>query len=449
MIILVVDNKSRDLGALTKLAYLLAKIYHKEVVVANSFEIDDLILIFRERIDLVLFSYLRDANKHRVALARLNNIKIAVYDQEGANGFDGLGLIQTLKKHSHLLKLANGYFFWGKAQLNYARKILGKKLPKFSTDVGYIRFRIDTNYKNINIIPKKKFVLINSNFALIDPRYSTKQKESQQVKQIGLYGRNHNKFIRNMRSTKEEFIRIVEKIIKENQKIFFVLRPHPYEKSDEYKRLNNLYKNTLFSRELNSISWIKRCSLVIHTDCITSIEAKELNKKSLSLSWLIKDKSLCYKIPYKSSIKSNNYDEAKKILNDIFFNKKSNYPLTDKDISAKFFGNQKKSTEILSKKIIKLIKMQDQRVTLKNEVSNKLYNQVQNLSNCPLRTKIKIFLRNNINYKIFSFIYLIIVGRKVSTKYKDRIFTEVDLRNYLTKKAKIKKFYANSYRISV
>ena len=93
--------------------------------------------------------------------------------------------------------------------------------------------------------------------------------------------------------------------------------------------------------------------------------------------------------------------------------------------------------------------MQDQRVTLKTAVSNKLYNQVQNLSNYPLRTKIKIFLRNNINYKIFSFIYLIIVGRKVSTKYKDRIFTEVDLRNYLTKKAKIKKFYANSYKISV
>jgi hypothetical protein len=93
--------------------------------------------------------------------------------------------------------------------------------------------------------------------------------------------------------------------------------------------------------------------------------------------------------------------------------------------------------------------MQDQRVTLKNEVSNKLYNQVQNLSNYPLRTKIKIFLRNNINYKIFSFIYIMVVGRKVSTKYKDRIFTEVDLRNYLTKKTKIKKFYANSYKISV
>lgn len=449
MVILVVDNKSRDLGALTKLAYLLNKIYHKEVVVANSFEIDDLILIFRERIDLVLFSYLRDANKHRIALARLNNIKIAIYDQEGANGFDGLGLIQTLKKYNYLLKLINGYFFWGKAQLNYARKILGKKLPKFSTDVGYIRFRIDTNYKKIDIIPKKKFVLINSNFALIDPKYSTKQKESQQVKQINLYGRNHNKFIRNMRSTKEEFIKIVEKIIKENQKIFFVLRPHPYEKSDEYKRLNNLYKNTLFSRELNSISWIKRCSLVIHTDCITSIEAKELNKKSLSLSWLIKDKSLCYKIPYKSSIKSNNYDEAKKILNNIFFSKKSNYPLIDRNISAKFFGNQKNSTEILSKKIIELIKTKDQRVALKKAVSNKLYNQVQNLSNYPLRTKIKIFLRNNINYKIFSFIYLMVVGRKVSNKYKNRIFTEVDLRNYLTKKTKIKKFYANSFKISV
>ena len=391
MIILVVDNKSRDRGALTQLAYILSKSYHKEVIVANSFEIDDLILIFREKIDLILFSYLRDANKHQVTLARMNNIKIAVYDQEGASGFDGLGVIRALKKQGHFLKLVNGYFFWGRSQINYAKKILGKKLPRFSSDVGYIRFRIDTNYKNINIIPKKKFVLINSNFALVDPKYSTQIKESQQVKQNNLYGRNHNKFINNMRSTKVEFIKTVEKIIKENQKIFFVLRPHPYEKSYEYERLNDLYKNTLFSKELNSTSWIKKCTLVIHTDCITSVEAKELGIKSLSLSWLIKDKSLCYKIPYKSSIKSNNYYEAKKILNDIYFNKKNNYSVIDNNISAKFFGNQKKSTEILSKKIIELIKMKDRRVPLKNTISNKLYNQVQNLSNYPLRTKIKIF----------------------------------------------------------
>ena len=113
--------------------------------------------------------------------------------------------------------------------------------------------------------------------------------------------------------------------------------------------------------------------------------------KSLSLSWLIKDKSLCYKIPYKSSIKSNNYYEAKKILNDIYFNKKNNYSVIDNNISAKFFGNQKKSTEILSKKMIKLIKMKDMRVPLKNTISNKLYNQVQNLSNYPLRTKVNFF----------------------------------------------------------
>ena len=183
--------------------------------------------------------------------------------------------------------------------------------------------------------------------------------------------------------------------------------------------------------------------------CITSIEAKELGIKSLSLSWLIKDKSLCYKIPYKSSIKSNNYYEAKKILNDIYFNKKNNYSVIDNNISAKFFGNQKKSTEILSKKMIKLIKMKDMRVPLKNTISNKLYNQVQNLSNYPLRTKIKIFLRSNLNYRIFSFIYTLIVGKKISTKYKDRIFTKEDLRNYLKKNAKIQKHYSNSFRISV
>ena len=59
MIILVVDNKSRDLGALTKVAYILSKSYHKEVIVANSFEIDDLILIFRENRSNFIFIFKR------------------------------------------------------------------------------------------------------------------------------------------------------------------------------------------------------------------------------------------------------------------------------------------------------------------------------------------------------------------------------------------------------
>ena len=61
----------------------------------------------------------------------------------------------------------------------------------------------------------------------------------------------------------------------------------------------------------------------------------------------------------------------------------------------------KKINRNFIKKIIELIKMKDRRVPLKNAVSNKLHNQVQNLSNYPLRTKIKIFLRSNIHYKIF------------------------------------------------
>ena len=62
--------------------------------------------------------------------------------------------------------------------------------------------------------------------------------------------------------------------------------------------------------------------------------------------------------------------------------------------------------------------MKDRRVPLKNAVSNKLHNQVQNLSNYPLRTKIKIFLRSNIHYKIFSFIYFLIVGKKFQLNIK-------------------------------
>ena len=166
MIVIVVDNKLRDLPSLIPLAQTISQSYHIDVILANIFEIDDLILIYKNKIDLILFSYMRDANKHKIAFARLNNIKIAIYDQEGANGLDGLGVLKEIKINPLLLQCVNGYFFWGKKQLNSASKIIKKNVNIVFKNVGYIRFNINTNLLPKNKVFKKNFILVNSNFAL-------------------------------------------------------------------------------------------------------------------------------------------------------------------------------------------------------------------------------------------------------------------------------------------
>ena len=56
---------------------------------------------------------------------------------------------------------------------------------------------------------------------------------------------------------------------------------------------------------------------------MTSIEALSINKKSLSLSYIIKNKNLCYKVPYLSSIHSKNLKDANNKINQIYFKGKN------------------------------------------------------------------------------------------------------------------------------
>ena len=64
---------------------------------------------------------MRNANKHKIAFARLHNIKIIIYDQEGANGLDGLGVLRY-KELSKFIKMCEWVFFLGKNNLRLLRK---------------------------------------------------------------------------------------------------------------------------------------------------------------------------------------------------------------------------------------------------------------------------------------------------------------------------------------
>ena len=100
------------------------------------------------------------------------------------------------------------------------------------------------------------------------------------------------------------------------------------------------------------MNWIKYTKLVIHIDCMTSIEALSVGKKSLSLSYIVKNKSLCYKIPYFSSIHSKNFKEANKILRKIYFQNK-NFKVKNNKIFKDFFGEKKDNpTKKLAKELV-------------------------------------------------------------------------------------------------
>lgn len=448
MIILVVDNKVRDLPPLISLANILTKKYHIDVILANIYEVDDLILLYKNSINLILFSFMRDANKHRITFARLNHIKVAVYDQEGANGLDGLGVLSDIKYQKSLLRFLNAYFFWGKSQLHAASKLKKINLPSINEDVGYIRFDVDTETIKRKDLIRKNFVLVNTNFALVDPKLNTKKNEINSIKKTKLYGGKTNIFVKKMEFRRKNFLNEIEKFIQKNPKINFVLRPHPFENNKFYINFEKKYKNCFYSPHLSSLSWIKFSKLVIHIDCMTSIEAMSLNKQALSLSYLVDDIDLCYKVPYLSSIHCKNFEEANNILNKVFFKNKK-FKIKDKNAYKNFFGMKKnRPTEKLAENLIKTIHSNDSReVISEKEVKTKFKNQ-KILSSFPLRTRVKIKLRNILSVNLFYIIYSLIVGNKIAKKYKQKCFNYNDILKYSNKNRNFKKMYANSFIFS-
>ena len=57
MIILLVDNKERDLPAMVKLSEKILSKYNTRVVISNYHEVDDIFEIERKKYYSVLFSY--------------------------------------------------------------------------------------------------------------------------------------------------------------------------------------------------------------------------------------------------------------------------------------------------------------------------------------------------------------------------------------------------------
>lgn len=436
MIILVVDNKSRDLPALTKLAEKINSDYSVPTVLTDIYQVTELISIFKNNITLILFSFMRKENFQAISYAYYNKIKIAIYDQEGANGFDSLGVVQNIKINKKLLRFINAYFFWGEKQLKEAKKLKNLNLPKIMKKTGYIRFETPiSKIKKKKILNGKSFFLVNSNFALIDPKYNTRAIEVEAVKDIKLYGSNLKKFLSLMIYRKKNFLKSVEILLKKNPKINFVLRPHPYESENDYMILSRKYSNAYFSTKYNSINWIVNSLGVIHIDCMTAIEALKYNKPSISFSWLIKNKNLCYYVPQQCSYQAKSIDDVNKQIRSLHSRKIKKLTNSNTTAFKNFYGDPKKSAiDELAKCIIETSQSTDKR---------KFY-----FTSLSLRIKIKLFLKKYLPYKIFLIIVFFVSGPKTVKKYINKPFKKTNILNFIKNKKNLKKFYRNSFIVS-
>ena len=433
MIILLVDNKERDLPAMVKLSEKILSKYNTRVVISNYHEVDDIFEIEKKNITSVLFSYCKKDSKTRLVYASKSKYKVVVYDQEGANGFDCLGIANIWKKNKKLISHVDSYNFWGEKQKKACLKILKIKKPKRNNVIGYIRNEINLQDKSDFFF--KNYVIVCTNFAFVNPRYNTNEKEIETIKRANLYGNNTMKFYKEMQIRRKKILLDIEKLIKNNKDINFIIRPHPYEEQEEWLDLTQKYKNTKITTNKNALHQIRNAKCLLHIDSITSLEAAYNNVPTISCGYLINKSKLYFQILSQTGLIANSYNDLEKKMRNLFFSKKIKNIKISKNIKSYFGKLDGKRTDKLADELI---------INSKMKLSQK---ENFDFPVRPIRTKIKIFLRKYLKLNYFIIIYYLVVGIKKARKYKSKQFTLNFLKRYLGKKFVAEKYYSNSYEI--
>lgn len=281
---LVIDNPERDLEGLVLLGAHLVKMgfsvllipFYKQRYVAKT-----------EKIDVLVLNYLRPNNLDVFFEYKRQAIKVAVLDSEGNSrqSVDKFADFVLTTNATHLLDL---YMFWGVAQMQ-AVHTKTSLLPRKTIVTGCPRYDFFAKPWNKCFEFQKSerdFILINTNFPLVNPKFST--------------GRNseYKTLIRNgiepsyALATQDECMSAyqgMKKLITTLAEAFpdqtFVIRPHPFEAVSGYRNLNR-FGNIKVIQSASANSWIKMCKCLIHLNCTTAIEASLMGKLVLSPGWL-------------------------------------------------------------------------------------------------------------------------------------------------------------------
>jgi surface carbohydrate biosynthesis protein len=265
-IAIIVDNPSRDLLALRDIA----------VKLVSKFVTVDLVPMYfckpymlGELPNLIIFNYARSNNSHLISLAKRLNIKTSVLDTEGGVWVD-LGIFVNIVKSSNAPCL-DLYMTWGEHQKVALNEVNPKIAEKFSV-TGHPRF--DRNIKMGIKRPDNAYVLINTNFPALFPKYEDFISEFKIAKNSGALSLElASEFFRNATITYGRFIEFIFRLIDAMPETKFLIRAHPFENDERYRVIFLNSKNVTISSSGDVFDALKESFCLIHFDCTTAIEA--------------------------------------------------------------------------------------------------------------------------------------------------------------------------------
>lgn len=347
-----------------------------------------------------------------------------------------------------ILKKINAAFLWGEAQKHdlSVRNPEEEITSKYKV-IGAPAFDLSTpKYKYFHEILKPKnlpesYILINTNFGCYQSYTIEEYLEAcSKISPLSI------QMIREAYTLEEKQFEIfkewLENIIQFFPNETFLIRPHPVEIKENYKKIFSRYKNVIISKEGNANQIIASAKLVLHKDCSTAMQSCLMGVPTISVG----GESLAREYaqwPLAFSMQPDTIDQAKELIQKILVDKK-----WDEETQASIDKKAKKILEAnfhnigeASKALVDFIK-KDAEQLIKDKSPYKLIDSRSKIQ------KLKHFVRKllPLHYKID------IATRETLIKFTKRdiskrlnAFESVDP---LGIEFSIKKIFPNVYKIS-
>jgi len=376
---LIVDNPLRDLDGLTLLAWQLAQ-QNCEVWLVPMYE--QAFDVRAVNADFVLVNYARFNNRLHLCSYLEEGMRVGVLDTEGVGGKNAEEFAALVGSDIGA-RLVDLYCVWGPSQGNalVEQQVVSRDALRVT---GCPRYDFCAPPWR-DALPKpaieEGFVLVNTNFPTVNPRFSAGSgDEVRTMVNAGFEPAFAEAYIRDAKEAQAGIITLLESLIEKFPSIKFILRPHPFESAEPYKKLENK-TNFEVKQEGTSIEWLNACRALIHLNCSTAVEASMLGKVAISPRWL-DTPALHIDGPYSVSLHANSPAELL-----------ANFPnyintiasSVHESIEQRYYRIDGKSSQRVADAILETLQKTP---------------RVPSLTDLPLRFKIVMHMRRWLGYRI-------------------------------------------------
>ena len=233
---------------------------------------------------------------HITKIKKLNNDYL-VLDEEGGFQYSStkeLNKFITIRSSLTNVKLIDKFFTWGvfdhtewkKRYKDYSKKFKLLGSPRIDLWKDKI---IKSIYKNELVQIQNKF---KDNYILIISSFITSKKELKKFNKVNEHWfKFRNKKERQIEKKKnrssltffKDYLNMINFISIHNPNINFIIRPHPSENINDWKKLTkNMKKNVHLSNDFDVTPWIYSSKFIIHNSSAVGLQTSAMNKNLIT-----------------------------------------------------------------------------------------------------------------------------------------------------------------------